>query len=354
MRIGLDSVNYKAILAIIAQGHNTDGWLMAGYHNGAVSAWPAIGFDELTQRGIQVARIDVLGTAWKDAAILDVEKADVMNPATITNWVRQRAQFRGDPIVYCNQSNLAMAANAAAAAGVRCGIWLAKITGIPPLDAAMVGVHLPTNLYLAAVQFEQEPSGAPYDISVWFADDWHTELAAAGRPAAELVNQAYALTDPAIAAAIADVSRETPADPTAGPTTETDASGSGDSGGAAAGTAGPSPEPDPTPGGSTPSTSAPGPAASGGSTAPADMPQAPAASPGATSPAPSTPTPPAPAGPGGAAGEIENLIGKAKTGIGDLSSLLHSQQFHATAGRLENAVAEAVQLAGLISKIPGL
>jgi hypothetical protein len=354
MRIGLDSVSYKAILAIISQGHNTDGWLMAGYVNGPVSAWPAIGFDELTQRGVQVARIDVDGTRWNDAAILDVEKGDVQNPATITSWVRNRGEKYGDPIVYCDQSNLAMAANAAAAAGVRCGIWLAKITGIPPLDAGAVGVHLPTNVYLAAVQFEQEPGGAPYDLSVWFADDWHPELASTSRPAAELVNQAYTLTDPAIAAAIADVSRETPAGPTNSPAVASSAgaesgsnkpaapqtgSASGDEPGPTADPAGSSPP------GSVPSAPGPDPAASGGSTAPAATPQA--------SPAPTAPTPVA-AGPGGIAGDIDGLISRAKTGIGDLAGLLHSQSFHAAAGRLESAIGEAIQLASLIGKIPGL
>lgn len=351
MRIALDSVNHAAILNVVDQGHSTDGWMIIGYANGPRSAWPTIGFAEFTQRGIQVAKIDVLGNAWKEAAILDVEKDDVQNPATITSWVRNRSQFRGDPIVYCNQSNLPMVVAAVSAAGVPCGIWLAKPTGVPPLDPAAAGVSLPVNLYLAAVQFTQNQAagGGRVDVSMWFRDDWHPELADTGQAHARLVNQAYTLADPAGPAATG-----VPADPTTGgesspisssatspetPESATSSTGSAETG-----------EPDPTPSDS--------PAPVPESSSPASSPPAAAdpqmASPEA-SPMPSTPTPPAPAAPGGVAGnEIENLIGMAKTGIGDLAGFLHSQAFHDAAHRLETAVGEAVQLAGLISKIPGL
>lgn len=354
MRIALDSVNHAAILNVVDQGHSTDGWMILGYANGPRSAWPTIGFAEFTQRGIQVAKIDVLGNAWKEAAILDVEKDDVQNPATITSWVRNRSQFRGDPIVYCNQSNLPMVVAAVSAAGVPCGIWLAKPTGVPPLDPAAAGVSLPVNLYLAAVQFTQNQTagGGRVDVSMWFRDDWHPELADTGQAHARLVNQAYTLADPAGPAATGVPADPTESSPT--PSTPPDPTPSAPSG------------PSPTPADadlSTPpdistesagsSTGAPAP-----DTAPTIMSETAAdpqmASPEA-SPMPSTPTPPAPAGPSGVAGnEIENLIGMAKTGIGDLAGFLHSQAFHDAAHRLETAVGEAVQLAGLISKIPGL
>jgi len=66
-------------------------------HPGLVKAYPKA----------RVFGIDVLGTAWEEAAILDFEKGDVQDETTLRRFVSNRNAFREyTAVVYCDRSNI--------------------------------------------------------------------------------------------------------------------------------------------------------------------------------------------------------------------------------------------------------
>lgn len=70
------------------------------YGNGPYSARHYDGLD----RFASVLWIDVQGDDWLDCSILDVETFDA-TPADVPEWVRRRAETRGEPArIYCNLS----------------------------------------------------------------------------------------------------------------------------------------------------------------------------------------------------------------------------------------------------------
>lgn len=76
----------------------------AGYVNGRYKNVATIQKLHPTAR---VFGIDVLGTDWENASILDCEAEDATSPAVIRAWVISRENFRpGTAVIYCDRDNL--------------------------------------------------------------------------------------------------------------------------------------------------------------------------------------------------------------------------------------------------------
>lgn len=165
MRIFRDSVTPAAIPLDGIQG-------VIGYANGRFRWHPA---DETRFRhaGLQVAHVDIDGTAWEAAAILDVERGDA-GPAQAPDWIRKRNGFRGDATIYCNLSTLpdVLAATSRITHPVTGSwwLWIAHFTGhphIPPMD-------LPPGVRVMGCQYLNTEN---YDESVVVGDAWHRRAA---------------------------------------------------------------------------------------------------------------------------------------------------------------------------------
>lgn len=143
--------------------------LAAGYVNGAISQWPANGWDRFS--GASKVTIDVLGTR-PDADCLDIEPGDASN-ATAVNWVRAKKERGEMPVLYSNRSNLTPLFNALLAAGFQVvrdfKIWIATLDGTKSVPD-MTGV--------VAVQYAGEAqTGGHYDESIVYDDSWKTIVA---------------------------------------------------------------------------------------------------------------------------------------------------------------------------------
>lgn len=156
MRIFRDSVNPKMIPL-----HGTDG--VMPYVNGDY-AWSFLEVERFALARRQVVRIDVNGTAYRKASILDVERYDA-TPDTAVLWIRRRNLFRGDATIYCNRGTLDELF--AKCDGLEYWLFLADWTGSPHQP----GLALPRGVRLAAVQYETIPGA--YDATAVYADDWH-------------------------------------------------------------------------------------------------------------------------------------------------------------------------------------
>jgi hypothetical protein len=171
VRIVIDSASAEAI-----QAYN---WpFKIGYCNGRESAWSAAEIAAAEQRHELLALVDVLGNATRHAAILDVERGDVTDPADIAAWVRERNGFRGDAAVYCSRDMLTTLINALQ--GEQCYLWLADPApnGQPLMTPPPLG--LPENVILLGIQYALAPnSGGNYDISIFYDDLWHPGTAVA-------------------------------------------------------------------------------------------------------------------------------------------------------------------------------
>jgi hypothetical protein len=170
MRIAMDSVSFAAVGEL-------DWADKIGYINGRISAWSAAEIAETRARGQLLALVDVLGTQPREASVLDWERGDVQSPAVLRAWVQARNQFRGDAAVYCSVNSIPVVV--AALAGERCNLWVVALTdnGEPPLEppSGILG-QLPAHVKLIGIQFVLGPrSGGNYDLSVFYADDWHPD-----------------------------------------------------------------------------------------------------------------------------------------------------------------------------------
>jgi hypothetical protein len=135
-----------------------------GYANGRYR-WMPRDIGRFIQAGLQRAMIDVSGTVWQAAAILDVERYDA-TPETARTWIPQRNTFRGDATVYCGKDSCE--ALFAATSHLPGPYWLivADWTGKPHIPV----LTLPPNVRLAGCQYLNT---AEYDESVITDDRWH-------------------------------------------------------------------------------------------------------------------------------------------------------------------------------------
>lgn len=163
LRIFRDSVTPQLIPL-----DGTDGVL--AYANGHYT-WPQSQITRFAQAGKQIARIDVIGNAPRQASILDVERFDA-TPQTARTWVPERNAFRGDAVIYCSRANLDELF--AALAGESYWLLVADWTGAPH----ELGMPLPPGVKMLGTQYANTPA---YDVSAIYADGWHPVTAAAAK-----------------------------------------------------------------------------------------------------------------------------------------------------------------------------
>jgi hypothetical protein len=138
-RVMFDSVNPAAIPA--------DASLVAGYVDGAVSAWPASAWDRFPEA--EKVRINVTGDPSHGGDVLDVERFDA-TPAHAPGWFDARTAAGAKGLtIYCNRSTLPAVD---AAMGNRSHFrWVATldghldIAGYPPLQGPAVIQFLPAS-----------------------------------------------------------------------------------------------------------------------------------------------------------------------------------------------------------------
>jgi hypothetical protein len=126
-------------------------------------AWPLAEQDRFTEAGIQLAHIDVNGTAWRQAKILDVERYDA-TVETAPDWIEQRDRFRGDATIYIAKSNIDSLFKACAG----CSYWVivADWTGSPH----EIEMPWPDGVKFAGTQYATVPN--QFDVTAIYADDW--------------------------------------------------------------------------------------------------------------------------------------------------------------------------------------
>jgi hypothetical protein len=143
--------------------------LVAGYVNGRFM-WNSM---EWGRFPAEVARvhIDVDGTAYKTAGVLDVETGDA-TPQEAAVWVMARKRLGAGATgctIYCNRSTINPVHASMAAAGLAIGrdytLWVATLDGTE---------ILPTMTGVVAVQARGEAqTGGHYDESIVYDDQWH-------------------------------------------------------------------------------------------------------------------------------------------------------------------------------------
>ena len=158
MRIFRDSTSPASIPMPGADG-------VFGYANGRY-AWTQADARRFTTAGLQVAHIDVNGTAWEEAAILDVERGDA-TPAQAPDWIRSRNAFRGDAVVYCALDSLPALFAACSRLTEPWRLWVADWTGVQRMPAI---TGCPANVRLLGTQYRSTPG---YDESLIIDDAWH-------------------------------------------------------------------------------------------------------------------------------------------------------------------------------------
>jgi hypothetical protein len=157
MRTFRDSVNPDAIPLDGISG-------AIGYANGRFR-WTAAETERFTAAGLQTAMVDVDGTAFELASILDVERGDA-GPAQAPDWIRKRNAFRGDATVYCDLSTLPAVLAATSRVTGSWWLWLAHYTGHPHIPE----VSLPAGVKIMGCQYLSTEN---YDESCITADGWH-------------------------------------------------------------------------------------------------------------------------------------------------------------------------------------
>ena len=161
MRIFRDSVNPSAIPLGGING-------VIGYANGRFR-WSAEETHRFAAAGLQTAMVDVDGTAWAAACILDVERGDA-GPAQAPGWIRNRNAFRGDATIYCDLSTLPAVLAATSRLSESWWLWIAHYTGHPHIPH----MTLPANVKVMGCQYA---SFEAYDESCIVADAWHRRAA---------------------------------------------------------------------------------------------------------------------------------------------------------------------------------
>jgi hypothetical protein len=136
------------------------------YFNGAYAATTR-DINELTAAGMQVARIDVLGNAWDNASILDVEPHDA-TPNDARYWVVQRERTYHDAVLYCSLNTLPALTAATHDLAQPIRLWVAQWDGNdePPV------LSLPNNSYVWGKQFYSSPG---WDESRIYDPAWHAD-----------------------------------------------------------------------------------------------------------------------------------------------------------------------------------
>lgn len=159
-RCGRDSTNPNDIPV-----NGTD--VAFGYVNGAISAWPANGWDRFPHAAH--VKIDVIGNT-PSADVLDIENGDA-TPAGAVEWVRNKLALKGPylPVLYVNRGNITDVYNHMNAAGYFVTkhflVWIATLDGRTKTVPDMTGV--------VAVQWaDTGHTGGHYDESIVYDDAW--------------------------------------------------------------------------------------------------------------------------------------------------------------------------------------
>jgi hypothetical protein len=112
--------------------------------------------------GALVMGIDVLGTAWEQAAIVDWEQGDVQKAPTLRTFVAGRNEFRPhSAAVYCNRSSIDTVED------ILNGLW--HVLFVSTLDGTdLTGTRTAKGNLIVATQYHGGPD-APYDTSTVLA-----------------------------------------------------------------------------------------------------------------------------------------------------------------------------------------
>jgi hypothetical protein len=135
------------------------------YQNGKY-AWPAAQLQRFIAARKQLFRFDVIGNAWHEASILDVERYDA-TPEIANKWIRTRDSYRGDATIYIDRSNLSSLLDACR--GLRYWVIIADWTGQPHT----LNLGLPIGVRLAGVQYLHTTG---YDLTAIEDDRWHPQV----------------------------------------------------------------------------------------------------------------------------------------------------------------------------------
>lgn len=169
-RLVIDSTSAKALDA-------TNWPHKIGYYNGKISAWAPGDIARARATGQLLGLVDVAGDSPNQASVLDFERGDVQSPAVVSAWVKARNQMRGDAAVYVQPANIAHALSLLN--GQKCNLWVVDLTDdgeIPFLVPHYAG--MPPGVRVIGRQFALAPrSGGDYDLSIFYADDWHPDQA---------------------------------------------------------------------------------------------------------------------------------------------------------------------------------
>jgi len=153
-----------------------DAQMVAGYVNG-LYRWDAADWARFPRDCARV-HIDVDGSAWHVASVLDIERFDA-SPQDFPGWAKARlAVGLAWPTAYCSRSNADVVLELCRKAGLADADWF---LGVATLD----GTILPADAYpnLAYCQAFGAARGGPnYDLSVVYRDDWHPQPTAAPAP----------------------------------------------------------------------------------------------------------------------------------------------------------------------------
>lgn len=152
-------VMYDSVNAAALPAHTTKA---AGYVNGDELSYAAI-----RQRfpGAQVHGIDVTGTDWNQASILDYEFGDGTwdQPDKVRLWVSQRNRFRPETAcVYAEASVLAEVEGYLA--GYWHVLWVANWGANGTSGQSLTGTRTPAGNLIVATQL-QNRAAAGYDVS---------------------------------------------------------------------------------------------------------------------------------------------------------------------------------------------
>jgi hypothetical protein len=158
IRVMFDSIDPNAIPAGAS--------LVAGYVDGAASAWPAGAWDRFPDA--ELVRINVTGDPSHGGDVLDVETGDA-SPAHAPGWFDARTAAGGRGLtIYCNRSTLP--AVDAAMAGRSYFRWIATLDGTLHIDG------FPALAGPAAVQFATaQMAGRNVDVSLVMSDYFHPQ-----------------------------------------------------------------------------------------------------------------------------------------------------------------------------------
>ena len=133
----------------------------AAYVNGRYANYPTVVKRFPNSR---VFGIDVLGTAWEQASILDWENGDVQNPAVLRTWAENRENFRpGTSVIYCDRDSMETVEDILA--GMNYRLWISTLDGTD-----LTGTITANGKIIVATQ-THGGMDSPYDTSSTL-DEW--------------------------------------------------------------------------------------------------------------------------------------------------------------------------------------